>query len=123
MRLFAKCIEATSRAGFIHAQHHAGGIYRRAGHVRRNGGHDVGIPPVTFTGIVDHVPGITGHVGPEYSPISKHQKTKFSRLAFDFVGVFHLDLITMMCSEVAVEWQAVRLNRSLKTSNTKRNKS
>ena len=53
MRLFAKCIETTSRAGFIHAQHHAGGICRRAGHVRRNGG---------------HVAGITDHVRPEYSP-------------------------------------------------------
>ena len=48
MKLFAKCIEATSRAGFIHAQHRAGGIDRRAGHVRRNGGHVAGIPAVTF---------------------------------------------------------------------------
>ncbi len=60
MKLFAKCIEATSPAGFIHAQHHAGGICRRAGHV-------AGIPAVTFTGIVGHVAGITGHVRPEYS--------------------------------------------------------
>jgi IS5 family transposase len=52
MKLFAKCIQATSPAGFIHAQHHAAGVYRRAGHVRRNGG---------------HVAGITGHVRPEYS--------------------------------------------------------
>ena len=58
MKLFAKCIEATSRAGFIHAQHRAGGIDRRAGHVRRNGGHVAGIPAVTFTGIVGHVAGI-----------------------------------------------------------------
>ena len=39
MKLCAGCIEATSRARFIHAQHHAGGIDRRDGHVRQNGGH------------------------------------------------------------------------------------
>ena len=52
MKLFAKCIEAISRAGFIHAQHRTDGVDRRAGHVRRNGG---------------HVAGITGHVRPEYA--------------------------------------------------------
>ena len=61
MKLFAKCIEATSRAGFVHAQHHAGGIYRRAGHVRRNGG---------------HVAGITGHVRPEYADDEQKQLTE-----------------------------------------------
>ena len=68
MWLFAKCIEATRTPSFIDAQHRAGAVYRRAGYVRRNGGHDAGIPPATFAGIVDHVPGITGHVGPEYLP-------------------------------------------------------
>lgn len=67
MWLFAKCIEATRAPGFVYAQHRTDGVYHRAGHVRRNGDHDAGIPPVTFTGIVDHVPGITGHVGSEYS--------------------------------------------------------
>ena len=47
MWLFAKCIEATRRPGFIDAQHHTDGVYRRAGHVRRNGGHDAGMA-VTF---------------------------------------------------------------------------
>ena len=47
MWLFAKCIEATRAPGFVYAQHRTDGVYHRAGHVRRYGGHDAGIA-VTF---------------------------------------------------------------------------
>ena len=36
--------------------------------VDRRADHVTGIPPVTSTGIVNHVPGITGHVQPESLP-------------------------------------------------------
>jgi CRISPR-associated protein Csd1 len=66
-----KSIEATRRAGFRLC---ATPARRRIplGRSRcRNDGHVAGIPWVTFAGITGHVPGITGHVGPEYSTIER----------------------------------------------------
>lgn len=44
-----------------------GVVYQRAGHVDRNPWSRCRNPPVTIAGMTGHVPGISGHVGPEYA--------------------------------------------------------
>ena len=52
----------------------SGVVYQRAGHVDRNRWSRCRNPPVTIAGMTGHVPGISGHVGPEYALLQLAQE-------------------------------------------------